>query len=79
MMKTSQIEESVRSWIVPPACAGQIVEVAYGSDYDGLLYRRITDRSDGSIGYAVADADDVATWDPANEEPSDIEWTEVAS
>ena len=75
----------VQSWIVPPECQGQIVEVAYGSQCDGTYYRRTSDRSDGSVTYAVADASDCGCdrececFDPTNREPKAFVWTEVSS
>lgn len=71
-------------WTVPPACQGQMVEVAYGDDRSDTLYRRVTDRSDRSVAYATADAADCGCegecdcWDPANVEPTAYEWTAVA-
>ena len=40
----------------PPEHQGQIVETSYGW-HDGCLYRRIVDRSDGSVTWEVADED----------------------
>jgi hypothetical protein len=75
------------SWHIPPACQGQIVEVAYGidSEYE-VVVRRITDRSDNSVQYAKAPIDALPAlldrWDfePWNYEPKiDADaWVEVA-
>lgn len=79
-----KIESIVHGWIVPPACRGQIVEVAYGDSRDGVLWRRVTDRSDRSVSYARADATDCGCagecdcWDPANVEPSAYDWEVVS-
>ena len=43
--------------ITPPKNQGQIVETSYGW-VDGCLYRRIVDRSDGSVIWEVADGDE---------------------
>lgn len=67
-------------WLVPPECAGQIVEVAYGDSCDGTLWRRVTDRSDGTVSYGCADAtdcgcqDECDCWSPQNSEPTAYEW-----
>jgi hypothetical protein len=67
-------------WICPPACQGQIVVVEYASGLDGMLYRRITDRSDGSVEYACAEAgdcgceDECSCFEPWNFEPTAFEW-----
>jgi hypothetical protein len=67
------------TWYVPPASAGQIVEVAYGADY-GTLYRRTTDRSDGVVQVdtaAAADcgcADECGCWQPWNRVPTAYDW-----
>ena len=66
--------------ITPPECQGQIVEVSYGGDYSGVLYRRVVDRSDGSESWACTDADDCGCdgecdcFDPANREPEGFAW-----
>lgn len=45
------------TWHVAPEDQGQAVEVAYAADSeDGLIWRRTTDRSDGTVSYARADA-----------------------
>lgn len=68
----------VVSWIVPPSCQGQIVDVAYGWDGYGTVYRWVHDRSDGSNTYYSADAADCgcdaecSCFDPANREPSSV-------
>ena len=64
---------------VPPANQGQIVEVAYGQT-DGIVYRRTTDRSDGSVSYECATADDNDEGDYWNGEPADVDsdWTECS-
>jgi len=45
------------SWIVPPVCQGQTVEVAYAGVHDGLVYRRCYDRSDRTTSYCQAEWD----------------------
>lgn len=52
-----ELPETIR-WDVPPENQGQIVEVAYADDppepspaCSGCVYRRVTDRSDGSVSY----------------------------
>lgn len=68
-------------WHVPPACAGQIVEVAYGDPCDGSLWRRTRDRSDGSVRYESADADscgcdgECGCWSPQTAEPTGYDWS----
>lgn len=72
-------------WIVPPACQGQIVEVAYAAPGDGYGYRRTTDRSDRSVTHEKVDFDSLdmteeefaTAWDPANAEPTidDSDWS----
>jgi hypothetical protein len=42
-------------WHTPPSRRGQIVEVAYADAGNGLIYKRIHDRADGSTGWYVAD------------------------
>lgn len=56
---------------VPPVNQGQIVEISYGWDEDGRLYRRTYDQSDCSESWDVARStghipDD---WHPVNEPP----------
>jgi hypothetical protein len=43
------------SWTVPPECQGQTVEVAYSTypTAGGIVFRRLTDRSDRSVEYAA--------------------------
>jgi hypothetical protein len=71
------------TWIVPPECQGQIVEVAYATSCDGLLWRRVTDRSDRSVTYEVASADscgcekECACFSPQNAEPCGFDWEPV--
>ena len=79
-----RVVPDVDCWHIPPACQGQIVEVAYGSDGESF-YRRTTNRSDRSVTYAAADVadcgcdDECDHWSPWNREPSAYEWTAVAS
>ncbi|MFA4945120.1 MAG: hypothetical protein WC789_10530 [Lentisphaeria bacterium] len=58
------------SWTVPPAAQGQIVERAYACD-DGRVYRRTTDRGDGSVSYQVRDLRDDEEFEPWQTEPAD--------
>lgn len=68
---------------VPPRNQGQIVEVAYGADSAGLVFRRTLDRSDGSTRYAVADSADCgcdsecSCFEPWNGEPSGFDWVSI--
>jgi hypothetical protein len=85
-MTPKAIETAVDRWTVPPACQGQIVEVAYGVDRrDRTAYRRTTDRSGARrVQYARADLDECGCegecdcWDPANREPGAYEWDPCA-
>ena len=52
---------------VPPECQGQIMEHAYAMA-DGMLYRRVTDRSDRSVRYEARELLD-ADPEPWNREP----------
>ena len=67
-------------WYIPPECRGQIVEVAYGDRFDGKGYRRITDRSDGTVKYAVTDLNDCShtgecdCWETWNSKPLKFKW-----
>lgn len=67
----------VSTWHVPPACQGQMVEIAYGIDDDGYPWRRTTDLSDRSVSYQALDEAQLSddSWQPWNREPS----IEVAS
>lgn len=51
------------TFITPPECRGQTVEVSYAGIHDGRVLRRTHDRSDGSITYDVADLDEEAEGD----------------
>lgn len=64
---------STMTMIVPPECQGQIVEVSYGW-FEGSLYRRTRDRSDGTDLWSVADERGAAklaetSWHPVNSAP----------
>jgi hypothetical protein len=84
-MTMHDLRSRATAWIVPPKCQGQIVEVAYAydSDADGVVFRRVSDRSDGTTTYAVASLDDCgcdgecACFDPINSEPDGFDWTEI--
>lgn len=71
-MTVAKIEAKQLSWIVPPVCQGQIVEVSYACDRNGA-YRRSYDRSDRSTSYAFCAIEDcpdaLCDFDPANAEP----------
>jgi len=78
--KIAIIEQKVKRWTTPPVCQGQMVVVEYGDDHAGGAYRRITDKSDGSTSYEVAEmtdcgcANECDCWDPANAEPGKFDW-----
>ncbi len=64
---------TVKQWIVPPECAGQIVERSYGVDEDGIGWERVTNRSlgeqaEGCMRYSNL-GEVTETWDPANRRP----------
>ena len=64
-------------FLVPPECAGQMVELAYASCSDGIV-RRVTDRSDRETRYEWADWDDVdGEFSPQNVEPTASEWRQA--
>ena len=73
------------TFIVPPECGGQIVEVAYASDSEHeLVIRRTTDQSlDPSdperMVYASAEYGDlIGDYEPWNQAPeSDAGWSEL--
>lgn len=79
----SALRAAIRNirWIVPPECQGKIIEVAYGDDRTGTLYRRCYDQSDRTTSYATADAadcgcaDECDCYSPQNREPTGYEWT----
>ena len=62
----------------PPKNQGQIVETSYGW-YEGRLYRRTVDASDGSVVWEVADEDESDQlppyWIPRNGPPQIDTWT----
>lgn len=61
---------------VPPANQGQIVEISYAM-IDGVVIRRIYDRSDGSRSYATSKAhldDEADYW---NGEPTNVRWRNI--
>jgi len=53
------------TWIVPPECQGQMIEVAYRSDGE-CVYRRTRDRSAGTIMV------ERMTWDVVNDAAPDV-------
>lgn len=62
--------DTVGDFVVPPECAGQIVEDAYAVG-DDVLVRRTTDRSDRSVSYASCRLDEVrGPIEPWNRAPS---------
>lgn len=75
-------------WHVPPECGGQIVETAYALDICGV-YRRTTDRSDGTVTYEIADWEACYRYssgglqpvEPWNDEPAipDAAWRPAAA
>lgn len=76
--RAMDLVESVSVWHVPPACKGQMIEVAYGLGEDGVALRRVADRSARTTTYEI-DSDGVRDgWDPANEEPEGYEWQPLA-
>jgi hypothetical protein len=63
-------------WIVPPTCAGQLVERAYA--WGESPYLRISDSMTGSLAYFIGRWEDFAEpgdWDPATREPR---WLDTA-
>ena len=62
----------------PPANQGQMVEASYGW-YEGSLYRRTVDASDGSVIWEVADGDESdhlpPHWQAVNGSPQIDTWT----
>lgn len=86
-MTRGEIKRRASAWIVPPACQGQMVEIAYSHDIegDGIGFRRVTDLSDphDEPAYAVCDMDDCGCagqcgcYDPANSEPKGFRWHRV--
>lgn len=71
-----RIVASIDQWHVPPEHQGQIVERAYGVDWEsGTMVCRITDRSDRSVVYSFASAPEV--FEPWNEAPRARNWTEA--
>lgn len=64
--------------IMPPEHQGQIVETSYGW-YEGSLYRRTTDLSDGSTVWEMADEDESdqlqTHWQAVNGSPKIDTWT----
>lgn len=61
-----------------------MVEYAYGSDHGGTYYLRITDRSDSSVAYYAAEADECGCayecdcFDPVNREPTKFTFEKIA-
>ena len=63
------------TWIVPPECGGQIVEVAYATDSADWALRRTADRSDRSVTYERAPLEDLeGEWEPWNGAPDLDVW-----
>lgn len=62
--------------VVPPECAGQIVEVSYSDAYGAEGYKRVFDRSDRSEQWFYADTSDCDddSWDPVNRAPAGLTW-----
>ncbi|MFT3819834.1 MAG: hypothetical protein QM750_19850 [Rubrivivax sp.] len=53
------LEDGVRvTFLVPGQCQGQIVEVAYAGCGAAGVLRRTTDRSDGSVAFAIREWED---------------------
>jgi hypothetical protein len=84
-MTVEKIEALNASYLVPPVCQGQTVEVAYGADWEErIVVRRTHDRSDGRVSYAYASAEELADeeqWEPWDHPPQlreGAEWREVA-
>lgn len=59
----------VDRWDIPPECQGQIVEVSYGLDEDGLPWRRTVDRSSGDVAYSLLSDQPPELWEPWNCSP----------
>lgn len=67
------------SWITPPECGGQAVEISYATCEAGVL-RRIHDRSVGEITYDLAAWEDVqGEAQPWDESPRASRWVEVTA
>ena len=66
---------------IAPEDQGQIVETSYGW-YEGSLYMRISDRSDRTTAWYLADQDKADTlpedWEPINGAPDFTGWTPCA-
>ncbi len=84
-LTVAQVESLAVSYVVPPVCQGQTVEVAYGADWEErIVVRRTHDRSDGRVSYEWASAEGIADeeqWEPWNHPPqlrAGAEWREVA-
>lgn len=66
--------------VVPPECAGQIVEVSYSEGWstDGYCeaFKRVYDRSDRSEQWYYADCSDLDddAYDPVNRAPRGLTW-----
>lgn len=66
---------------IPPECQGQMVELSYGGDGSGLLFRRAVDRSDREERWFRAAADECGhegecgCFEPWNKEPTAYAWT----
>jgi hypothetical protein len=73
--KLTNVLAAIDTWHVAPADQGQIMEVAYGCDWESeIAVRRTTDRSDGTVTYATAAAP--AAWEPWNRAPV-ARWAEA--
>lgn len=45
---------------IPPELAGQTIEVSYGYDHAGYIYRRTLDRFDRSVAWQRAPLEDIS-------------------
>ncbi len=63
--------EITASWITPPECAGQTVELSYGQDDEGQCWERIIDHSGPTTTYrALGHATEIeGGWEPQNRRP----------
>lgn len=68
--------DSTLTWLTPPSEQGQTVSASYADLRDGRVLRRLTDRSDGSVSYSIADLDSDGPDEPSglNGHPATEGW-----
>jgi hypothetical protein len=63
---------------IPPCCSGQIIEVSYGCDCNGNVFKRVLDRSDGTVDWYTSSNDyeysEHDCWEPWNAIPTGYHW-----